>query len=90
MHNLNKKQLDTMANVDIQTVDINTLTDIRGIKIDTKLSVEEKMRSFMKQTNNVYVHRIGDYIVKVSFQKEGSSIDEKMEEYLRHLAEIHI
>ena len=90
MHNLNEKQLDTMANVDIQTADINTLTDIRGIKIDTKLSVEEKMRSFMKQTNNVYLHRIGDYIVKVSFQKEGSSIDEKMEEYLRHLAEIHI
>ena len=90
MHNLNEKQLNTMANVDIQTVDINTLTDIRGIEIDTKLSVEEKLRSFMKQTNNVYLHRIGDYIVKVSFQKEGSSIDEKMEEYLRHLAEIHI
>jgi len=42
------------------------------------------------QTNNIYVHRMGDYVIKVRFQKEGASIDDKMEEYLRHLAEIHI
>ena len=70
-----------MAAVDIRTVDINTLTDIRDIKIDTKLPVEEKLVSFARQTNNIYVHRMGDYVVKVRFQKEGASIDDKMEEY---------
>lgn len=90
MYGLTEKELNNMADVDIRTVDINTLTDIRDIKIDTKLSVKEKMLSFAKQTNNVYVHRMDDYIVKVRFQKEGPDIDEKMEEYLRHLAEIHI
>ena len=90
MYGLTEKELNNMADVDIRTVDINTLTDIRDIKIDTKLSVKEKILSFAKQTNNVYVHRMDDYIVKVRFQKEGPDIDEKMEEYLRHLAEIHI
>lgn len=85
-----EEKLDAMAAVDIRTVDINTLTDIRDIKIDTKLPVEEKLASFARQTNNIYVHRMGDYVVKVRFQKEGASIDDKMEEYLRHLAEIHI
>ncbi len=84
------EELDAMAAVDVRTVDINTLTDIRDIKIDTKLPVEEKLASFAGQTNNIYVHRIGDYVVKVKFQKEGPGIDDKMEEYLRHLAEIHI
>lgn len=90
MLGITDEELDTMAAVDVRTVDINTLTDIRDIKIDTKRPVEEKLASFAKQTNNIYVHRIGDYVVKVKFQKEGPSIDDKMEEYLRHLAEIHI
>ena len=90
MLNITDEELDAMAAVDDRTVDINTLTDIRDINIDTKLPVEEKLASFAKQTNNIYVHRMGDYVVKVKFQKEGPSIDDKMEEYLRHLAEIHI
>lgn len=90
MSGLTDEELDAMAAVDVRTVDINTLTDIRDIKIDTRLSVEEKLASFAKQTNNIYVHRMGDYVVKVKFQKEGPGIDDKMEEYLRHLAEIHI
>ena len=84
------EELDAMAAVDVRTVDINTLTDIRDIKIDTKLPVEEKLAAFAGQSNNIYVHRIGDYVVKVKSQKEGPGIDAKMEEYLRHLAEIHI
>ena len=86
MLNITDAELDAMAAVDVRTVDINTLTDIRDIKIDTNLSVEEKLASFAAQTNNIYVHRVGDYVVKVSFQKEGPGIDDKMEEYLRHLA----
>ncbi len=83
-------ELEAMEAVDVRTVDINTLTDIRDIKINTKLPVEKKLALFAEQTNNLFVHRIGDYVVKVRFQKEGPTIDDKMEEYLRHLAEIHI
>ncbi len=89
MSDITKEQLDEMASVDVRTVDINTLTDIRDINIDTKLPVEKKLAAFAEQTNNIYVHRIGDYVVKVKFQKEGPGIDDKMEEYLKHLAEIY-
>lgn len=90
MLDITDEELNAMETVDVRTVDINTLTDIRDIKIDTKLPVEKKLALFAKQTNNLFVHRIGDYVVKVRFQKEGPTIDDKMEEYLRHLAEIHI
>lgn len=90
MLDITDEELDAMETVDVRTVDINTLTDIRDIMIDTKLPVEKKLALFAKQTNNLFVHRIGDYVVKVRFQKEGPTIDDKMEEYLRHLAEIHI
>ncbi len=90
MFRITDEELDAMEAVDVRTVDINTLTDIRDIKIDTRLPVERKLALFAEQTNNLFVHRIDDYVVKVSFQKEGPTIDDKMEEYLRHLAEIYI
>lgn len=90
MFGLTDEELDAMASVDVRTVDIDTLTDLRDIVIDTKLPVEKKLASFAQQTNNVYLHRIGDCVVKVRFAEEGLSIDEKMEEYLRYLAEIPI
>ncbi len=58
--------------------------------IDTRLPVEKKLALFAEQTNNLFIHRVGDYVVKVRFQKDGATIDDKMEEYLRHLAEIYI
>lgn len=90
MLNITEEELDAMEAVDIRTVDINTLTDLRDIRIDTKLPVEKKLALFAEQTNNIFIHRIGDYVVKVRFQKYGPTIDDKMEEYLRHLAEVHI
>lgn len=89
MFGLTDEELDVMAAVDVRTVDIDTLTDLREVVIDTKLPVEKKLASFAEQTANVYTHRIGDYVVKVRFQNEGAGIDEKMEEYLRHLTEIN-
>lgn len=37
-----EEELDAMEAVDVRTVDINTLTDLRDIKINTKLPVEKK------------------------------------------------
>ena len=87
---LTREMLQEMAAVDIRSVDINSLTDLRDIVVDTKKPVPQKLASFAAQTNNVYIHRIGDYIVKVRFMKEGPTIDDKMEEYLKRLAEIYI
>lgn len=90
MLNLSEDELRRMEEVDVCTVDINILTDIRDIDIDTSMSVEKKLNLFAKQTNNLYIHRIGDYVVKVRFQDNGKSIDDKMNEYLEYLANSHI
>lgn len=43
-----------------------------------------------EQTNYLYIHRINDYIAKVKFQEEGTCMEDKMEKYLPHPAEMHI
>lgn len=86
--NITEAMLEKMSETDIRTVDISTLTDLRDIVIDTKESVRNKMESFAEQTNNLYINRVGDYAVKVSYQESGASIDDKIEEYIRRLSEI--
>ena len=88
--NLTKEMLSEMARTDIRTVDISELTDLRDIHIDTSQPVEKKLAALAGQTKNVYVNRIGDYVVKVTFQESGATIDDKMAEYLRRLSEIYI
>ena len=76
---LTAEDLQRMQVVDIRTVNIKDLTDLKDINIDTKLPVNEKLRSFAEQSSNLYIHRVGNFVVKVSFQKEGSTINDKME-----------
>ena len=87
---ITQEKLEEMAAVDIRSVDIDTLTDLRDIKIDTKAPVKKKLMSFAEQAGNIYVNRIGDYVVKVSYQESGPTIDDKMEDYIRRLSEIYI
>ncbi|MEY8524932.1 hypothetical protein D7X98_16955 [bacterium 1XD8-76] len=84
MH-LTREKLEEMEAVDIREVDINELTDLRDIVIDTKKSVAGRLTSFAGQTNNIYINRFGNYIVKVRFQKEGPTLDDRMEGYLKRL-----
>lgn len=87
---LTREKLDEMAAVDVRTVDIDTLTDLRDIEIDTKAPVKKKLSAFAEQTNNVYINRVGNFVVKVTFQKSGPTINDKMEEYIRRLCEVYV
>ena len=89
MLKLTREELERMAAVDVRTVDLSALTDLRDIQIDTSLSVAKKLEAFASQTGNVYINRIGDYVVKVKFQEKGASMEDKMMEYLQRLAEVH-
>ena len=89
MLKLTREELERMAAVDVRTVDLSALTDLRDIQIDTSLPVAKKLEAFASQTGNVYINRIGDYVVKVKFQEKGASMEDKMMEYLQRLAEVH-
>ena len=76
-----------MAAQSIKEADINSLTDLRDIKIDISAPVKEKLALFAEQASNIYLNRIGDYIVKVSYQETEPGIDEKIEQYIRRMSE---
>ena len=87
--NLTAEDLRKMSEVDVRTVDRSTLTELSDIDIDTSKPVIQKLEMLASQSNNVYIMKCGDYVVKVKHQETGPSIDEKMAEYLRRMVEIY-
>ena len=81
---VDRETLERMAQVDIRTVDINDLKDIRDVKIDTSLPKEERMKSFIRQIGNPYCYRHGDYVVKVSYCNDsGLTLEDCLMTYIR-------
>lgn len=64
-------------------IDINSLVDIRDVKIDTSLPVAERIKSYIEQVKNPYYFRVGDVVVHVSYAENGPSLQELLEGYLQ-------
>ena len=78
-----KEQIEAMQNVDIRTVDPNTLRDIRDVQIDTSLPKKERALDFIRQIGNPYCYRCGKYVVKVSFADTDITLEDRMLAYIR-------
>ena len=76
----------SMPDIDIRTVDANTLVDAASVTVDMDLPKEERMRDVVRQmSGNPYFFRSGRIAVKVSYADTAVTLDERMENYLRTL-----
>jgi len=69
--------------VDVKTVDPDTLVDINDITVDTKLPREERILDFIRQIKNPYCYRCGKVVVKISFNDTDATLEDRMESLLR-------
>ena len=77
--------LDEMKNVDVRTVDRDSLVDINTIVIDESLSKEERAAEFLRQIKNPYCFRVGKVVVKNVYSNDGVSLEERFEQFVRTL-----
>lgn len=83
MDSLSKSDLEAMKNIDIRTVDPDTLVDINNIKINPKLPKEERLLDFMGQIKNPYCYKCGKVVVKIGFSDTETTLQDRMESLLR-------
>lgn len=81
------QDIDAMKNVDIRSVDKDTLIDLDSVQIDSSQPVQERVQSFLQQIQNPYCFRIGDVAVKVNYKKDGPSFQQNFEDVLRTMHE---
>ena len=77
--------LEEMKNVDVRTVDRDSLVDINTIAIDESLSKEERAAEFLRQIKNPYCFRVGNIVVKNVYSDDGVSLEERFEQFVRTL-----
>lgn len=75
--------LEEMKNVDVRTVDRESLVDINTIVIDESLSKEERAAEFLRQIRNPYCFRVGKVVVKNVYSDDGVSLEERFEQFAR-------
>lgn len=83
MNPVTMSALDEMSRVDIQTVDPDTLVDIRDVEIDHELPKEARVLNFIEKIKNPYCFKHGKVIVKVGFTDTEDTFENRFESYLR-------
>lgn len=74
-----------MRNVDVRTVERESLADISKIHIDTRMPREQRLADFVRQIGNPYCYRCGKVVVKVSFAETDATLEDRLEHYLKTL-----
>ena len=64
---------------------LNSLVDIRDVKIDRTLPVEERMKSYVEQIKNPYLFKVGNTVVRVSYANTQSTINDNFVNLLASL-----
>ena len=55
---------------------LDSLVDIRDVKIDRSLPFEERMKSYVEQIKNPYMFKVGKTIVRVSYANTTQTIND--------------
>lgn len=66
-HEITLENLKEMSEVDVHTVDKNTLVDVADVHIRTDLPKEERMIDYIRQIKNPYCYLSNGIVVKISF-----------------------
>ena len=56
--------------------------DIRDVKIDTTLPLEERVKSYIRQIKNPYRYKCGDVKIRVSFADTDASLEDRIKQLL--------
>lgn len=55
---------------------LDSLVDIRDVKIDRSKSVEDRMKSYVEQIKNPYMFKVGNTVVRVSYANTQATIND--------------
>ena len=77
--------IEEMKNVDVRTVDRDSLVDINEIEIDDNLPPKERTEAFLRQIKKPYCFRVGKVVVKNVYSDDGVSLQERFEQFARTL-----
>ncbi|MBQ8085199.1 MAG: hypothetical protein IJ232_03730 [Lachnospiraceae bacterium] len=74
-----------MKDVDVRSVDRNTLVQRNSVKVNPKKDKAERVKEYVEQIRNPYCYLDGKTVVKISFANTSRTIEDCMRGYLSGL-----
>ena len=84
---LDGETLQELKRVNIKEVNPDELVDISEIEIDTKQSVQKRVKEYVEQVHNPYLVRVGEYVVKIGYSDCKETLNDRMKQYISKIAE---
>ena len=84
---LDGKSLQELKRANIKEVNPDELVDISEIEIDTKQSVQKRVKEYVEQVHNPYLVRVGEYVVKIGYSDCEETLNDRMKQYISKIAE---
>ena len=81
------KTLQELKRVNIKEVNPDELVDISEIEIDTKQSVQKRVKEYVEQVHNPYLVRVGEYVVKIGYSDCEETLNDRMKQYISKITE---
>jgi len=77
--------VEEMKAVDPATVDRSQLVERSTVRLNPDAPREERLREFIRQIKNPYCYLDGKTVVKITFSKTDTTLEDCLEHYLRGL-----
>ena len=84
---LDGKTLQELKRVNIKEVNPDELVDISEIEIDTKQSVQKRVKEYVEQVHNPYLVRGGEHVGKIGYSDCEETLNDRMKQYISKIAE---
>ena len=85
---LSKEELYRMEQEDIRAAGPENLVDISNMEIDMKKAVSARAEDYVQKVGNPFLVRVGDYVVKIGYSDCEETLNDRMKQYIRKVAEI--
>lgn len=76
---LTVEELEELQRERLDEVDINTLTDLNNISVDTSLPKEKRIEKLLASGINPYLFRVGNMKIKVVYSNTGRTLSDIIE-----------
>ena len=74
--------VEAMKSVNPKTVDRSNLVQRSSVRLDPAAPREERLRDFIQQIKNPYCYLDGKTVVKISFSRTDTTMEDCLEHYL--------
>lgn len=64
---------------------LDTLVDIRDVKIDGSGALDERLKSYVRQVKNPYLFKVGNVVVRVSYANTQATLNDNFVNLLSSL-----